>query len=387
MRNDLRSVAAILALACRAGAADVTTVQPTTLEIKAPVYGTVEAQDLFRLKADIEGRVEAVMASTFTWATAKTPLALLSNKELAAIIDSRGSTSAELIEARWQNYYRPTRIFCPEQCFLLKTYAKTRQMVMPDALLFEAAKKLRLVGHVDPQYADYVRFPQQFEFWPVGKPSEKRQAGVANFYRTGADGRGGWVFSRELSPDWYFDPGTKWEGLINVNVTRKLVGVPTSALFEHEGSMYLPVRVSTGVTAGDFTEILGGVEEGRPVLVFEHAKAAAARPPGPGAQKDAAGTPAAQAAPRSANTPPKGDWDARPPASTAPLRETGLAVPKRKPVGRQAATPKEEEPLEEPAQAKEAPAPEPEEEPAPKEESSPEPPPKKDKAGEDPYAD
>src|SRR3569832_72772 len=47
--------------------------------------------------------------------------------------------------------------------------------------------------------------------------------------------------------------------------------VPTAALISHDGMTYLPVRVSTGVTGDEYTQITAGIEEKREVLVLDDA--------------------------------------------------------------------------------------------------------------------
>jgi cation transport ATPase len=80
-------------LAAHAGAATPAKVKRGDLEVKIKVTGTVVADDIFRIKSSIEGRVESVLTSTYVWRGADQPLAFLAHKELAAMLDSKDMDS------------------------------------------------------------------------------------------------------------------------------------------------------------------------------------------------------------------------------------------------------------------------------------------------------
>jgi hypothetical protein len=75
-----------------------------------------------------------------------------------------------------------------------------------------------------------------------------------------------------MSPDRYFPPGTEWEGEIVPSVKHDVLMVPTAALIDYGGETYLPVRVSTGVTTDDFTQITAGAHDKREILVLDDAR-------------------------------------------------------------------------------------------------------------------
>src|ERR1035437_4084456 len=52
------------------------------LVIRVRVSGTVVPDDVFRLKSTIEGRIESISASTYSWRGSDEPLAMLTHKEL-----------------------------------------------------------------------------------------------------------------------------------------------------------------------------------------------------------------------------------------------------------------------------------------------------------------
>lgn len=263
-----------LALSTPSRGAEVSAVRRGDLVVRVRVSGTVVPDDIFRLKSTIEGRVESVNASSYTWRGADQPLAFLAHKELAAIVDAKGSQTQELLEDRWERVYRPTPLRCPAACFILKVYAKAKSWVKPQAVLFEAAAKLKMVARVRPEDAHWVQDGQLLTFWSVKDPKKTYQ-GRVNRYILDVQGQKvdpGGSFTLDLSPTRYFDPGTAWEGEIVAAERKDVLTVPTSALIRHGDSVYLPVLVSTGVTTATLTQITSGIEERHGILIIDDAQ-------------------------------------------------------------------------------------------------------------------
>jgi hypothetical protein len=266
--------AALLASAVPALGATTGQVRRGDLAIRVHVSGTVVPEDVFRLKSTIDGRVEEVHTASFTWRGSDQPLAIMSHKELAAIIDSRGAQDQGLVEDRWQRVYRPTPIRCPDTCFVLKVYAKPHTWIKPQAVMFEAARKLAMVARVRPEDVPLIRDGQELTFWSVKDPNKKLTGRVTRFILDiqGQNVDPGASFTLYMSPDRYFDPGTEWEGEIVPSHKGDVLTVPTSALIHSGGAVYLPVRVSTGATTQDLTQITAGAEEKREYLLLDDAQ-------------------------------------------------------------------------------------------------------------------
>ncbi|MDD5301925.1 MAG: hypothetical protein PHS14_02365 [Elusimicrobia bacterium] len=263
--------AGLVFIAAHAGAATPAKVKRGNLEIKVKVTGTVVADDIFRIKSTIEGRVESVLTSTYVWRGADQPLAFLAHKELAAMLDSKGSQNVDILEDRWQRVYRPTAARCPDTCFILKNFLKPKTWVKPESVMFEAAATLKLVGRVRPEDAPWIHDGQDLLFWPVKDPKRVLKGRVTKFLLDiqGEKVTPGATFTLIMSPDRFFDPGTEWEGQIIPLSKKDVLYVPTGALIREGGAVYLPVRVSTGVTTQGLTEISSGIEEKRDVLVLD----------------------------------------------------------------------------------------------------------------------
>jgi multidrug efflux pump subunit AcrA (membrane-fusion protein) len=269
----MRSIlaAGLVFLTAHASAAISAKAKRGDLEIKVKVTGTVVADDIFRIKSSIEGRVESVLTSTFVWKGADQPLAFLAHKELAAMLDSKGSQNVDILEDRWQRVYRPTAARCPDTCFVLKNFLKPKTWVKPESVMFEAAATLKLIGRVRPEDAAWIRDGQELVFWPVSDPKRILKGRVTKFLLDiqGEKVEPGATFTLILSPDRFFPPGTEWEGYIIPLSKKGVLYVPTDALIHDGDAVYLPVRVSTGITTQSLTEISSGIEEGRAVLVLD----------------------------------------------------------------------------------------------------------------------
>jgi len=266
-------LATLLLAAGPALAATPGTVRRGDLIIRVHVTGTVVADDVFRLKSTIEGRVESVGTSSATWRGADEPLAMLAYKELAAMIDARGTQHQDLLEDRWSRVYRPTPVRCPDTCYVLKVYARAKSWVKPQAVLFEAASKLKMVGRVRPADAPLIRDGMALTFWAVKDPKRKLTGKVTNYILDvqGEKVDPGASFTMDMSPERYFDPGTEWEGEIVPLQKNDVLMVPTASLISHDGATYLPVRVSTGMTGEEYTQITAGIEEKREILTLDDA--------------------------------------------------------------------------------------------------------------------
>lgn len=242
------------------------------MEVLAKVTGTVVPINVSRLMSPIEGRIEGVPASSGTWRKAGKPLAFLANRELAAMIDARGPQDEDLLERGWKSVFRPTPVRCAKTCFVLKSYVRAKSLVKPQALLFEVSG-LKLTARVRPEDAPWVRDGQRVTFWPLGDPTRRLQGRVTRFTLDvqGEKVDPGASFELELSPERFLHPGTEWEGEVLVAERRDAITVPTAALIRSGDAVYLPVRVSTGTTTEDLTQITAGVEEKRPILILDDA--------------------------------------------------------------------------------------------------------------------
>ena len=267
--------ALLLALAAPARGAVVGSVRRGDLIVRVKVTGTVVPDDVFRLKSTIDGRIETINTSTYSWHGSDEALATVVVRELAAMIDSRGTQNQDVLEDRWQHVYRPTPVRCPgSYCYILKVYAKAHTWVKPQAVLFEASRDLRLVARVRPEDAHWIRDGQLLTFWAVKNPKRRYTGRVTNYILDiqGEKVDPGATFSIDLGPERPLDPGTEWEGEIIPLQKSDVLTVPTAALIEHDGVVYLPVRVSTGLTTPELTQISAGTEDKREILILDEAQ-------------------------------------------------------------------------------------------------------------------
>jgi len=250
---------------------EVRDVERGTLEVLIKTQGTVRAEDVFRVRSTIDGRIESVDGKPRTWASGSDSIVKILNKEYAALMDSKQSTPGQVLEKRWQRVYKPTPVRCPDQCYVLKIFASPMKWVKSGTLLLEAARKLRLVGRIRPGDTRWIKDGQLLTFWDKQKPRRKVQGRVEAFQLDvqGNSVEPGGMFTTLLDSRYYLDPGTEWEGEIKALVRKDVLHVPTQALIRHDGEIFLPVRVSTGITTYDLTEITAGVAERTHFLVLD----------------------------------------------------------------------------------------------------------------------
>ncbi|MBI3288512.1 MAG: efflux RND transporter periplasmic adaptor subunit [Elusimicrobia bacterium] len=248
------------------------------LEVRVKITGTVVADDVFRIKASIDGRVEKVLTSTNAWHRPGDVLAYLSNPELAAMLDAKGTQNVNILEDRWQRVYKPTQVRCAQDCFILKNFMKPKSWVKPQTVFFEAAGTLKLIARVRPEDAPWVRDGQEVSFWSAKNPKQRLRGRVARFVLDiqGEKVSPGGTFTLVLSPDRSIEPGVECEGEIIPMAKKDVLIVPTASLIRSGGSVYLPVRVSTGITTQELTQITSGIEEKRDILILDDSQMGAA---------------------------------------------------------------------------------------------------------------
>ncbi len=254
-------------------AARVANVRRGTMKLLVHVQGTVRPEQVYRLKSTIEGRIETVVKKANMWSDERDPIGTLLTKEMAALVDSNSSTPTGELEDRWQRVFQAIPIACPGRCFVVKVYAQPGTLAQAGTLLAEAAGKLRLVGRVRPGDTAWVKEGQLVRFWDKRDPERRQAAKIERFVRDVQGDRivPGGTFTVLLTPEAWLAAGSEWEGVIEAEVKKDVLSVPTKALLVKDGVAYLPIRVSTGVSTYDETEVVAGVPAGAPVLVLDPA--------------------------------------------------------------------------------------------------------------------
>ena len=260
--------------------------------------GLVLTDGVFRLKSTIDGRIENVSASSFTWQRGGAPLATLAQRELAAMLDAKGAQEQDQVEDRWRQAYRPTRVVCPDDCYVLKVYARAHAWTKPSAVLFEAARGLKMLARVSPEDAPLMSDGMIMTYWLTKDPAHRLKGRVTKFARDARSGQEepGGTFVLEIPRELIAPPGTEWEGEALPEKKRNMLMVPSASLIHLNGAAYLPIRVSTGVERADFTQIVSGVDEKEEFLILNDAQLKAAETP----RQEAARKPLARPAQTSA---------------------------------------------------------------------------------------
>ncbi|MFA6030335.1 MAG: efflux RND transporter periplasmic adaptor subunit [Elusimicrobiota bacterium] len=311
MREALTLLVLWTVLAAPAAAQQVGELRRGPLRAVVRVRGTVSAEELLRLNAPIDGRVEEILVSSGTWVEPKTDLARMLSREMAAMKDSQGSISEQIMQDRWGKTYRPNAVNCPVRCYVTRVFARPKTVVPSGTALVEAARKLRLLGHVRPGDMAFVRKGQLIDFWDPRRPSRRLQARVEDvrFDVAGQKVAPGGSVTALLEYGYALEPGTSWEGEIVTQERADALRVPTGALIRFGDELFLPVRVSTGITTYEATEITGGASDRQRFLILDPSKIGDAKAYEPAPTKPRS----RRAAPRAERRP---DEDAEPEASS-----------------------------------------------------------------------
>ncbi|MFH1725236.1 MAG: hypothetical protein ABII00_11535 [Elusimicrobiota bacterium] len=219
-------------------------------------HGTVRADEIFHIKSTIDGRIANVTAKPNAWAARRADMGLVLTKEFAAIMDARGTTPAETIIERWRRVYQPMAVRCQDACFVLKVFAREDKWVKAGALMVEAARKLRLVGHVRPGDTRWIEKGQLLTYWDKKEPGRRIEGGVERATpeaRDEEDEPGG-DYTVLLDEDGYLVPGTEWEGMLEFLVGNTTLALPAGDPVRQGGDLLLPVRVLTGLAGFDEAE-------------------------------------------------------------------------------------------------------------------------------------
>ncbi|MCX5797697.1 MAG: hypothetical protein NTY77_19580 [Elusimicrobia bacterium] len=272
----IRALLSAALCAAPASGQEAGVVRRGTIDQVVNVVGTVLPIEVFRLKSTIEGRAARVWTSTGVWVDSDQSLGILINKEFAALSDARTSTDQSILEDRWQTVYQPSRLRCPNTCYILKAFARSNAWVKPRTLLFEAASHLRMTGWVRPEDAHLVRDGMTLQYWAVKDPKKRFSTKISHYVRDvqglKVQPGGNFTLDTVMGPEHFFPPGTQWAGVVVPAKKPNVLIVPTHALIRFGDDVYLPVKVSTGTTTPDWTELSAGAEEKRAFLDLSDAQ-------------------------------------------------------------------------------------------------------------------
>jgi len=266
------AAAALAAWPGAARAQEVRQIRRGDIHITVHVHGTVITQNVITLTSTIPGRVEDLYArSTGTWALDSAVLGDVASAHLAAMLDSPTTTDKSVVLARWESDYPLIPVRCPQDCYLLKISVQAGDWISSGAPLFTAAQTLRLTGTVPAGNASLIRDGQWLTYWAKADPNDKFRMLVENFEldRPGEPENSAGRFAMDLTPRQYFPPGTAWEGVIIPVDHPNALLVPTAAVVEFGGELFLPLPVSTGITTAAWTEISAGAGEGEDYLMLK----------------------------------------------------------------------------------------------------------------------
>ncbi len=274
-RNLINHCAALLLLACPAGAAGPVPAQKEApkpaiwdgavqhniktgdITVITPVTGITTAQDTYDIVAPFDGRVEDLEAEVFSFATPKTLLARMVSTEMAALLDSSSEAERKQTERRWKDVYSYTEIKPETQGMITNVYVEPHTRVMKGDRLFTVARKVVIVGkNTEPLYSrlaagmtakvEYARNPDvKFETKLVNFLSLKGSPYINRLWLEVVDLRDG------------IKIGAQFNGQLFVGKSENAMLVPRQDIIESGGKRFLVTEIKTGLETAEELEILG----------------------------------------------------------------------------------------------------------------------------------
>jgi len=256
---------AVLLAASSSAAPKVDVVRRGNLDVRVKVKGTVAAEDVVGIRSEMDGCIEDLYVSSSAWRRSGEILATIVSQQVSDLLAPEADPERrELLKKS----YTPTIAYCRDDCFVLNINILPKECIKAKASLFDVSRSLQLVGRVRAEDVLWIRDGMGFSYWPVNAPRDSRRGKIAKLLPSeSGDAAAGGLFKLRLSMESSLDPGTEWEGeLPSVSVKEDVLKVPTQALLVANGEAYLPVRVSTGISAQDLTQITAGASEADSLL-------------------------------------------------------------------------------------------------------------------------
>lgn len=241
--------------------------------------GTVQPENRLEIKPPIPGRVEEVLVSEGQQVHKGQILAWMSSTERAALLDAaRSKGNSEL--KKWQEYYRPTPVMAPISGTIILRSVEPGQTFTNNDSIFAISNRLTVKAQVDETDMAQIKLGLLADIILDAYPDIKTPGKVDHiaFEAKTVNNVTTYLVDvlPELIPDFMrsgmtanvtFHLGSKIGVLLVANEAIKYQGDKIIVLVPSLKGKPEEREIKTGLTNGNLTEVLSGLEEKDKVLV------------------------------------------------------------------------------------------------------------------------
>ncbi|MBN1114202.1 MAG: efflux RND transporter periplasmic adaptor subunit [Oligoflexia bacterium] len=239
--------------------------------------GSVQPENKLEIKPPIAGRVEDILTDEGNEVKKGQILAWMSSTERAALIDAAISKGRKELK-RWEEMYKPTPIIAPINGTIIQRNVEAGQVFSNSDAVFVMSNRLTVKALVDETDIAEIKTGKPALIVLDAYPDQTISAKVSKIAFDAQTVNNVTTYTVDVTP--VKTPGFMRSGM-TANVTffikekKDLLKVPNDTLKVSENDFYVLVKngekhekrfVKTGLSDGNFTEILNGLTEGDVIL-------------------------------------------------------------------------------------------------------------------------
>ena len=256
-------------------------VERGTIELTTLATGVVQPQNRLELKPPIAGRIEKIVVREGDRVGRGQILAWMSSLERAALLDAaRAKGAAEL--AHWEQLYKPVPLPAPIAGTIIARNVEPGQSVTATDPVFVLSDRLIVKAQVDETDIGRIRLGEKAKVTLDAYSNETIEARVDHVAFEAVTVNNVTVYEVDVLP-------TKVPAFVRAGMTanvtfdvarrENVLVVPAEAVDQKDGAATVRIptgdrrpqrkQIEIGLTDGDRTEVVAGLEEGAFVLVPE----------------------------------------------------------------------------------------------------------------------
>ncbi|MDR3071089.1 MAG: efflux RND transporter periplasmic adaptor subunit [Endomicrobium sp.] len=261
-----------------------TTLQQRELHIEFRETGQVWPRNRLEIKNSFAGRIEKILVNEGDVIKKGQIIIWMSSNERATMVDAARAMDKQEQE-KWQNIYKPTPVVAPLDGFIIYRQKEPGQTVSTTDSILVMADDLIIDANIDETDLRYIKIGNKLKMYLDAYPDEKFEGEIEHISYEARTSNNVTVYNIKINP--IKKPKVFRSGMtatITVTVASKKDAWSISNIFitekDHKktiivktGTEQKPVfetrEIQTGVTNGEFTEILSGLKQDEVVVIFK----------------------------------------------------------------------------------------------------------------------